>query len=319
MHAEDSLNVMKTVLETEAHALHMLQTALGAANIQALDYLSRMQGRVICTGVGKSGHIACKAAATFASTGTPAQFVHATEASHGDLGMIGPDDVCLALSNSGETSELADIITYTRRFHIPLIAITGTPNSTLGSQADVVLALPDVPEACLIGVAPTTSTTATLALCDALAVALMQTKGFAKEDFQVFHPGGKLGAQLVRVDALMHEGSNLPLLAPQTPMGEGLVVMTEKGFGTAGVIDDQGHLAGVVTDGDLRRNLDGLLDKTVADVATPNPKSVTVGVLASEALKIMNDAQVSALFVLNATGHPIGIIHIHDCIRAGIV
>jgi len=316
----DTLDTMELVLRTEAEAILALGCTLGAEHLRALDLLRQMAGRAIFTGVGKSGHIARKAAATFASTGTPAQFVHATEASHGDLGMIGRDDVCVAISNSGETVELADLITYSRRFSIPLIAITRNADSTLGTQADVTLLLPDAPEACLIGVAPTTSTTASLALCDALAVALMQSKGFRREDFHLFHPGGKLGSQLLRVSALMHRGENvLPLLAPESSMREGLITMTEKGFGLAGVVDQNRRLVGIITDGDLRRNLDGILEKTAFDVSTKEPKAVRMDMLASEALKTMNEAKISALFVLDDEGRVEGLLHIHDCVRAGIL
>lgn len=315
----DQITAMQQVLATEAEALREMSDSLGAPHLKALEMLFNAQGRVILTGVGKSGHIARKAAATFASTGTPAQFVHATEASHGDLGMISRSDLCIAISNSGETTELADLITYTRRFQIPLIAITRNADSSLGSQADVTLLLPQAPEACHIGIAPTTSTTATLALCDALAVALMQTRGFQKEDFHRFHPGGKLGAQLVRVSALMHKGDALPLIAPETSMRDGLLLITEKGFGIAGVVDADNRLVGIITDGDLRRNLDGLLDRSAIDVATQNPKSVTPGILASEALQVMNASKISALFVLDEAGHVQGLLHIHDCVRAGIV
>lgn len=315
----DQITAMQQVLATEADALREMSEGLGAPHLKALEMLFNVQGRVILTGVGKSGHIARKAAATFASTGTPAQFVHATEASHGDLGMISRSDLCIAISNSGETTELADLITYTRRFQIPLIAITRNADSSLGSQADVTLLLPQAPEACHIGIAPTTSTTATLALCDALAVALMQTRGFQKEDFHLFHPGGKLGAQLVRVNALMHKGDALPLIAPETSMRDGLLLITEKGFGIAGVVDADNRLVGIITDGDLRRNLDGLLDRSAIDVATQNPKSVTSGILASEALQVMNASKISALFVLDEAGHVQGLLHIHDCVRAGIV
>jgi arabinose-5-phosphate isomerase len=306
---ENEIAQMYRVLDIEARALTLMANSLGANHIHALEILAEAQGRIIVSGVGKSGHIGCKIAATFASTGTPAQFVHPTEASHGDLGMITSGDVCLVISNSGETKELADLVTYSRRFSIPLIAITSRKDSTLDQQSDVTLLLPDAPEACLIGVAPTTSTTATLAIGDALAVALMLRKGFQRTDFQVFHPGGKLGAQLMKINGLMHTGDALPLLAPETPMREG--------FGLAGVVEG-GRLTGIVTDGDLRRNLDNLMSRTAGQIATPNPKTVTPEQLASEALNIMNESKISALFVLGAEGEPLGLIHIHDCLRAGV-
>jgi arabinose-5-phosphate isomerase len=314
---ENEIAQMYRVLDIEARALTLMANSLGANHIHALEILAEAQGRIIVSGVGKSGHIGCKIAATFASTGTPAQFVHPTEASHGDLGMITSGDVCLVISNSGETKELADLVTYSRRFSIPLIAITSRKDSTLDQQSDVTLLLPDAPEACLIGVAPTTSTTATLAIGDALAVALMLRKGFQRTDFQVFHPGGKLGAQLMKINGLMHTGDALPLLAPETPMREGLITMTTKGFGLAGVVEG-GRLTGIVTDGDLRRNLDNLMSRTAGQIATPNPKTVTPEQLASEALNIMNESKISALFVLGAEGEPLGLIHIHDCLRAGV-
>jgi arabinose-5-phosphate isomerase len=314
---ENEIAQMYRVLDIEARALTLMANSLGANHIHALEILAEAQGRIIVSGVGKSGHIGCKIAATFASTGTPAQFVHPTEASHGDLGMITSGDVCLVISNSGETKELADLVTYSRRFSIPLIAITSRKDSTLDQQSDVTLLLPDATEACLIGVAPTTSTTATLAIGDALAVALMLRKGFQRTDFQVFHPGGKLGAQLMKINGLMHTGDALPLLAPETPMREGLITMTTKGFGLAGVVEG-GRLTGIVTDGDLRRNLDNLMSRTAGQIATPNPKTVTPEQLASEALNIMNESKISALFVLGAEGEPLGLIHIHDCLRAGV-
>ena len=317
-HGTDVREQMDRVLRTEAEALLKMAAMLGAPHEKAIDLLYAATGRVIVSGVGKSGHIGRKIAATLASTGTPAQFVHPTEASHGDLGMITSGDVCIAISNSGESSELSDLITYTRRFDIPLIAITRRAGSTLGEQADVTLLLPDAPEACIIGVAPTTSTTATLALGDALVVALMHRRGFRREDFQVFHPGGKLGAQLAKVGAMMHQGEEVPLLAPETPMREGLITMTSKGFGIAAVADGQGKLLGVISDGDLRRNLDSLMERTAGEIATARPKTVTPDTLASEALKIMNDAKISALLVVDETDHLVGLLHIHDCLRSGV-
>lgn len=317
MSPDDTLAEMARVLRTESAALGQTAATLGEAHLKAVELIEAMEGRVIVSGVGKSGHVGNKIAATLASTGTPAQFVHATEASHGDLGMVTARDVCLVISNSGETTELADIITYSRRFGIPLIAITRKADSTLGSQADVTLLLPDAPEACGIGMAPTTSTTATMAIGDAVAVALMARRGFEREDFKVFHPGGKLGAQLLLVDALMHEGDALPLVAADTPMSEALLTMTTKSFGLAGVVED-GKLIGIVTDGDLRRNMVGLMEKTAGDVATRGPRTVQLGTLASEALHEMNSRKISALFVLDGGDRVRGLIHIHDCLRAGI-
>lgn len=315
--ANEDLVQIRRVFDIEAKALALMAQNVGSEHVCAIELLHNAKGRIIVTGIGKSGHIGAKISATFASTGTPAQFVHPTEASHGDLGMITTNDVCIVISNSGETKELADLITYCTRFEIPMIAITRNPNSTLAQQADVTLQLPDAPEACLIGIAPTTSTTVTLAIGDALAVALMHRKGFKRTDFQVFHPGGKLGAQLMKISGLMHTGEALPLLTPDTPMREGLITMTSKGFGLAGVIDN-GRLIGIVTDGDLRRNLDDLLSRSAGQIATVNPKTMAPDQLASEALKVMNDSKISALFVVDAAGAPLGLIHIHDCLRAGV-
>lgn len=315
--APEDLDQLARVLRIEAAALIRMAEELGPDHAHALDLLAAAQGRIIVSGIGKSGHVGAKIAATFASTGAPAQFVHPTEASHGDLGMITPRDVCLVISNSGETSELSDLITYSRRFAIPLIAITRKGGSTLGQAADVTLLLPDAPEACAIGVAPTTSTTATLALGDALAVALMHRKGFRREDFEIFHPGGKLGAQLMKVEKLMHTGDAVPLLSPDTPMREGLLTMTAKGFGLAGV-EEGGTLHGIITDGDLRRNLDRLMEATAIEVATRQPLTIRPGMLASEALKVMTERKISALFVVDEEMHVLGLLHIHDCLRAGV-
>ncbi len=308
---------LRRVFQIEADALRQMIDDVGEAHEKALDMLASATGRIVISGVGKSGHIGAKIAATFASTGTPSQFVHPTEASHGDLGMITRNDVCIVISNSGETKELADLITYTRRFDIPMIAITSRKDSTLDVESDVTLLLPDAPEACFIGVAPTTSTTATLAMGDALAVALMHRRGFRREDFQVFHPGGKLGSQLKRVEALMHTGDSIPTVRPDAAMGDVLLEMTSKGFGMAGVIED-GTLVGIVTDGDLRRNLTDLMSRTAGEIATPDPKTVQRDILASEALNIMNTAKISALFVLDITGAVVGVLHIHDLLRAGV-
>ena len=276
------------------------------------------RGRVIVSGMGKSGHVARKIAATLASTGAPALFLHPGEASHGDLGMVTGDDVCLLLSNSGETRELSDLIQYTRRFDIPMIAITRVSDSTLARQADVALILPDMPEACAIGMAPTTSTTCALALGDALAVALMEERGFAADAFHVFHPGGKLGAQFLRVSDVMHVGDALPVVSPGTPMGETLIEMSAKGFGIAAVAED-GILRGIITDGDLRRNLDGLMGCDAGQVATHNPRIATPDMLLSEALGLMNRYKIGAMLVVEEGGRLRGLVHIHDCLRAGVV
>ncbi|MEE8445303.1 MAG: KpsF/GutQ family sugar-phosphate isomerase, partial [Alphaproteobacteria bacterium] len=295
-----------------------LESALGDAFVAALDILAAVKGRVVVTGMGKSGHVGVKIAATLASTGTPAQYVHPGEASHGDLGMITAADAVLALSNSGETRELRDLLEYTRRFAIPLIAITAAPDSTLGEMADVTLLLPATPEACPMGLAPTTSTTTSLALGDALAVALLERKGFSPRDFQVLHPGGKLGSSLVRVSDLMHEGDALPLCKSDTPMPEAVLEISAKGFGCVAVVDDGGGLAGVITDGDLRRQVNrDLRTLNAGQTMTGNPKHIRPQALAAEALALMNQYTITGLFVTEGN-RPIGIIHIHDCLRAGI-
>ena len=277
------------------------------------------RGRVIVSGIGKSGHVARKVAATLASTGTPAHFVHPAEASHGDLGMITRDDVVMLLSNSGETPELADLIAHTRRFAIPLIGVAGRADSTLIRCSDVALVLPAAPEACAVGLAPTTSTTMTMALGDALAVALMEQRAFTPEDFRWLHPGGRLGARLATVAMLMHSGGEMPLTTPETPMGEALID-DERGFGVVGVVDGAGALVGIVTDGDLRRNMAGLLEQRVGEVMTHNPRTIRTTALASEALGVMNAAKITTLFATapEAPDRPAGILHVHDCLRAGV-
>jgi len=313
------LDSARRVLRLEAEGISALAESLGESFIAALDILHGVKGRVIVTGMGKSGHVAHKIAATMASTGTPAQYVHPGEASHGDLGMITQADVVLALSNSGETKELRDLLEYTRRFSIPLIAITGRGGSTLDEMADVTLLLPATPEACSMTQAPTTSTTATLALGDALAVSLLERKGFSSQDFQVFHPGGKLGQSLLRVSDLMHKDGALPICAVGTPMKEAILAITAKSFGCVGVLDADGLLAGVVTDGDLRRHMESdLLNRRAGDVMTVNPKTIRPQALAAEAVAVMNKYAITGLFVVD-DGKPVGILHIHDCLRAGIV
>lgn len=306
------------VLNTEALALTTLAKELSQDFIKAVYLILNCKGRVILSGMGKSGHIARKIAATFASTGTPSFFVHPAEASHGDLGMITKDDMCIVLSNSGETSELADIVAHTKRFDIPLIGIASRKESALIKASTIGLLLPNVKEACAIGMAPTTSTTVSLALGDALAVAVMEIRGFKKENFKTFHPGGKLGASLLRVSNLMHDYSELPLISPQTPMNEAILIMTAKTFGAAGIIDENGILIGIITDGDLRRNLDNLLAKSAGDVMSKNPQTIFADKMAVEALGRMNANKISSLFVIDENNKPIGLITIHDCLRAGI-
>ncbi len=309
--------IAQDVLDIEAAALSQMRDGLSNSFDDVVEALLQVRGRVIVSGMGKSGHIAAKIAATMASTGTPAQTVHPGEASHGDLGMITSEDAVILISNSGETRELADIIAHTRRFAIPLIAITKKASSTLGVQADHLLQLPDAPEACGIGMAPTTSTTCTIAIGDALAVALMKLRGFERENFLAFHPGGTLGAQLLKVSAVMHSGDDLPVVHETTPMGETLIEMTAKGFGVAAVIENA-RLTGVITDGDLRRNMDGLMSQTAGEVATRTPMTTTPDTLLVEALGVMNANKRTTLLVTDDNHHLVGLVHIHDALRAGV-
>lgn len=318
MSDSEILHAAAHVLSVESEALQALSETLGDSFLKSVDILMACKGRVIVTGMGKSGHIARKIAATLASTGTPAHFVHPSEASHGDLGMIVRDDVVIALSNSGEVAELTDLIHYTRRFSIPLIAITGGAQSTLGSAADATMILPPVPEVCPMGLAPTTSTTMMIALGDALAVASMKIKGFTSDDYRNFHPGGKLGRTLLRVREVMHQDSAMPLVAESEAMGRVLLIMTQKSLGCAGVTDASGELVGIITDGDLRRHMDNdLTSRTAAQVMTRSPMTVTPDILAAEAIKILNDKARSQLFVVEG-GKPVGVLHLHDLLRAGI-
>jgi len=319
MNKDTILATGRKVISREADALALLSDSIGDNFAAAVDLMLATSGRVVVTGMGKSGHIARKIAATLASTGTPAQFVHPAEASHGDLGMMTRADVVLVLSNSGETPELADVIAYTRRFDIPMIGVASRTDSTLIRQSDVAILLPKAQEVCPMGLAPTTSTTMTLALGDALAVALMEHREFTPENYKDFHPGGNLGARLTKVSDLMHV--DLPMVAGSTPMGETLLVISKMGFGVAGVYDENNELAGIITDGDLRRNLEGLLDLTAQNVMTANPLTIRPDALAEEAVAIMNDKTVTCLFVVDPGKgpHAIGILHIHDCLRAGVV
>ena len=310
-------------LQIEGEGLAQLAASLkgpmAQAFGQAVERLAAVKGRVIVTGIGKSGHVGQKIAATFASTGTPAFFVHPSEASHGDLGMITPADLILALSWSGETVELKPIITFSRRFAVPLVSLTSRADSALGKQSDVVLELPRAKEACPHGLAPTTSTTMQLALGDSLAIALLEAKGFSAHDFKVFHPGGSLGANLKHVSDVMHRGEALPLVPEDEAMSKALVTMTAKSFGCLGIIDSKGRLAGVVTDGDLRRHMGAdLLKARVSDIMTRKPKTISPDMLASAALEILNSKRITALFVVDK-GKPVGIIHVHDLLRTGVL
>jgi arabinose-5-phosphate isomerase len=309
-------------LETEAAGLHALSAAiadgLGAPFAAAIDRIRAAAGRVIVTGMGKSGHVGRKIAATFASTGTPAYFVHPGEASHGDLGVISPDDVIVALSWSGETVELKALIDYAKRFHVALIAVTSQPESTLAKAADVALILPAAPEACSLGLAPTTSTLMQLALGDALAVAMFESRGFTALQFKDLHPGGRLGASLTFVRDVMHTGAKLPLVPRGTRMSDAVVEMSTKGLGCVGVLDADETLCGIITDGDLRRHMrDDLLSRAVDEVMTTKPKSVRPDQLAGEALEILNASKVTALFVVESR-KPVGVVHVHDLLRIGV-
>ncbi len=312
------LESAQRVLRLEAEGLQDLEKSLNGQFLEALQIIIGMLGHVVVTGMGKSGHIARKIAATLSSTGTPALFVHPAEASHGDLGMICEGDVVVALSNSGETIELGGLLEYVKRFEIPLIAMTRNSESTLAAAATVALILPESTEACPMGLAPTTSTTALLALGDAIAVALLEHKGFSADDFHVFHPGGKLGQQLLKVSELMHAGDSLPLVKRDTVMADALLTMTAKSFGCIGVIGDDGGLVGIITDGDLRRHMSAdLLAAHAIDIMAEGYKSIHQEALAGEALYVMNLNKITNLFVLE-DGRPIGILHIHDCLRAGV-
>ena len=314
------LDSARRVLEHARDGLGALSASLGANFVQCLDTLAAVTGRVIVSGVGKSGHVGRKIAATLASTGTPAFFVHAGEASHGDMGMIAKGDAVIAISNSGETGEMRDVVAYTRRFGIPLIAITSRAPSSLAAGADVVLLLPPVGEACAIVEAPTTSTTLTLALGDAIAVALLERRGFSADDYKVLHPGGHLGRKLFKVSELMHSGSELPLVTERTPMSEVVLVMTNKTFGVAAVTGADGKLVGIVTDGDLRRHMQkgsgDLFVMNAVDVMTRAPKTIGPNVLAAEGLRRMNESKITAMFVVEHD-KPVGIIRMHDILRAG--
>jgi arabinose-5-phosphate isomerase len=312
------LAVARRVIQAEIGGLESLAETLDDTFHKAVAACAAVRGRIVVTGVGKSGHIAHKIAATLASTGTPAQFVHPVEASHGDLGMIGSEDALLALSNSGETSELADIIAYSRRFKIPLIGITGGPRSTLAGAADVVLLLPAAAEACPMGLAPTTSTTMMMTLGDALALALLERRGFSSADFRLFHPGGRLGRRLLRVRDIMHDEGEVPLVSPAARMSDAILVMTAKSFGCVGVCED-GRLIGVITDGDLRRHMgDTLLAQTVEAVMHRNPKTIAAAALAADALGLMNRFAITSLFVVDESSRPVGFLHMHDCLNAGV-
>ena len=318
----NAIHIARRVIETEIKGLKALSASLSESFTQTVAALRPLTGRVILTGVGKSGHVARKVASTLASTGTPSVYIHPTEASHGDMGMIGKDDAVIALSRSGETKELSDITAYTQRFDIPLVAITAQANSTLGQAANYLLLLPDAPEACGETQAPTTSTTLQMALGDALAVALLEAKGFTARDFKTFHPGGTLGASLLTIRDLMHVGDALPLLPETASVADAAKMMSEKGFGCVGIVKGKA-LTGIITDGDLRRHLTGehnIAQKRVTDIMTPEPRTAAPDELAATALRRMTDknVQIMQLFVI-IDDHPAGIVHMHDFLRAGLI
>lgn len=314
----DRISAIKTI-DSEIDTINHLKDSVKAENLtKALDFMQDSKGRIIITGMGKSGHIGRKIAASLASTGTPSFFVHPAEASHGDLGMITEDDVVVAISNSGESRELIDILNYCKRFGIKLIAVTKNAESSLGKAGDVVLELPNNGEACPLGLAPTSSTTATLVLGDILTVGMIERKGFSKEDFNDRHPGGKLGSILKRVSDLMHTGQEMPILDENSNMQAVLLEMTSKRLGCVGFINQTGDLTGILTDGDLRRCLSSkILEEKAIDLMTRNPKTVSPNAMTAEALKIMHDKKITNLFVLEGK-KPVGVIHIHDLLNNGV-
>ena len=317
MNSTDLLESAAKVLKREVEGIEALHSLLDDNFLKALQILSNIKGRLVICGMGKSGHIGHKIAATMASTGTPAFFVHPAEASHGDLGMILQDDAILALSNSGETPELMDILGYARRFKIPLIAITSGAQSTLAQAADIAFILPKIPEACPMGLAPTTSTTMTLALGDALAVALLEKRGFTAGDFKVFHPGGKLGKKLLKVTEIMHSNDDMPICHDSDTMHQVVLTISSKRGGCAGIINKDGELVGVITDGDLRRHLSpDLLGKKAAEIMFTTPTTLSPNALVADALALMNEKSVGSIFILDHL-KPIGVVHLKDCLRVG--
>ena len=308
----------KRTIDKEVEALRVMENAFDESLSQALDILEKTTGKIIITGMGKSGHIGKKIAATLASTGAPSFFVHPAEASHGDLGMLDKSDVIIAISNGGESKELSDILIFSKRFGLPIIAITKNPESSLGKAGNIVLKLPNNGEACPLGLAPTSSTTATLVLGDVLAVALLERKGFSMTDYKQRHPGGKLGAILQKVSDLMHKGDEMPLVRETANMQEALLTMTSKMLGCVGIVDKENNLLGMITDGDLRRIISSdMLTKAPTDVMTKTPKTISPDVLAAEAVALMNEKKITQLFALK-DGKPVGVIHLHDCLRAGV-
>ena len=323
MTKKTAVEIAQNVLDMEMSALKIMRDELNGDFTKAVEMILNVKGRVIISGMGKSGHVGQKIAATMASTGTPSFFVHPSEASHGDLGMLTKEDLLITISNSGESREMADIISFSRRFGIPMIAITSNPNSTMGKAADLVLAIPDkkrAPEACILGLAPTTSTTTTMALGDCLAVALMEAHQFSAEDFHNRHPGGKLGNVLLKVSDLMAKGNALPLVSAHMMMSDALPIMTAKSLGCLGVIDENGKLIGIITDGDLRRHMTAdLIVRQTKDIMTSHPKTITSDILAVEAVRLLNEAKITNIFVVDENQKPVGLLHIHHCLQAGVV
>lgn len=316
---QSDIDVARRVLAREAAGLAALSAVLDDSFVKAVDLMVAAKGRVVVSGMGKSGNIAQKIAATLASTGTPAQYVNPAEASHGDLGMITPQDVVLTLSYSGETAELSDLVAFTRLIKIPLIAMSGRAGSSLDKAGDVSLILPRMDEACPNNLAPTTSTTAMMALGDALAVALLERKGFSAEDFNALHPGGQLGRRFIKLSDIMHRGEAVPLARHDSHMSEALLTITAKSLGCVGVIGADGTLVGIITDGDLRRHMEnGLLERQAGEIMTKSPLTVSPDMLAAAVLGLMNDRKITAMFAVEAS-KPVGIIHIHDLLRAGLV
>ncbi len=314
----DRLSAIRTI-DSEIETLNELKKSVDSLSLtKALDFMQNAKGRIIITGMGKSGHIGKKIAASLASTGTPSFFVHPAEASHGDLGMITEDDVVVAISNSGESRELIDILNYCKRFGIKLISITKNPESSLGKAGDIILQLPNIGEACPLGLAPTSSTTATLVLGDILTIGMIERKGFSKEQFNDRHPGGKLGSILKKVSDIMHTGQDMPILDENANMQAVLLEMTSKRLGCVGFVDSNGNLSGILTDGDLRRCLSAqILDERALDLMTKNPKTIAPNAMTAEALKIMHEKKITNLFVLE-NNKPVGVIHIHDLLNNGV-
>jgi arabinose-5-phosphate isomerase len=310
----------RRVMESASQAVQALAASLDGAFSRAVDTLLGVKGRLIVSGMGKSGHIGRKIAATLASTGTPAHFVHPAEASHGDLGAVTRQDALLMLSNSGDTPELSDLMTFAKRFAIPVVGVASRANSALIQASDVALVLPRAPEACPMGLAPTTSTTLMLVMGDALAVALMERRGFTADQYRTLHPGGSLGKALIRVSDIMHTGDEIPLVNETAPMGEALLVMTQRRFGCVGVVDADGALTGIFTDGDLARHMNNtLFSRQVGEVMTRGPKIVAPWQLAAEAVALMNEKKITVLFVVEpGRSEPSGILHMHDCLQAGL-